>query len=157
MTHRRTPQADSDLDGIWRYIAVQSGSYEIADRLHRRSLSLARHPSPHWARPRRRPSSRSQKLSSRRLHHPLSHPGPSRTGPSRPARQQKHSRIVQTLTNSFESRHPASSVRRRPLYVVNHENIDGSSARYQLQPGAPFIAALSRRVTKNDQFSVGIF
>jgi toxin ParE1/3/4 len=33
MSHLRTPQADSDLDSIWRYIAVQSGSYQVADRL----------------------------------------------------------------------------------------------------------------------------
>jgi toxin ParE1/3/4 len=48
LTHLRTPQADSDLDNIWRYIAVQSGSYEIADRLIDsivdRFLLLATHP-----------------------------------------------------------------------------------------------------------------
>jgi toxin ParE1/3/4 len=33
MAHRRSPQADSDLDGIWLYIASRSGSVEIADRL----------------------------------------------------------------------------------------------------------------------------
>jgi toxin ParE1/3/4 len=33
MIHLRSPQADSDLDSIWQYIAIQSGSYEIADRL----------------------------------------------------------------------------------------------------------------------------
>jgi len=33
MGHRRTPQADSDLDEIWYYVAVNSGSVEIADRL----------------------------------------------------------------------------------------------------------------------------
>jgi toxin ParE1/3/4 len=33
MGHRRTPQADSDLDGIWYYVASQSGSVDIADRL----------------------------------------------------------------------------------------------------------------------------
>ncbi|HEX9199253.1 MAG TPA: type II toxin-antitoxin system RelE/ParE family toxin [Acidobacteriaceae bacterium] len=48
MTHLRTPQADADLDGIWRYIAIQSGSYEIADRLIDsiidRFLLLATHP-----------------------------------------------------------------------------------------------------------------
>jgi toxin ParE1/3/4 len=48
MIHLRTPQADSDLDGIWRYIAIQSGSYEIADRLIDsivdRILLVAAHP-----------------------------------------------------------------------------------------------------------------
>jgi toxin ParE1/3/4 len=48
MTHLRTPQADSDLDSIWRYIALQSGSYEVADRLIDsivdRFLLLAAHP-----------------------------------------------------------------------------------------------------------------
>lgn len=33
MGHRRSPQADSDLDDIWYYIAYSSGSVEIADRL----------------------------------------------------------------------------------------------------------------------------
>jgi plasmid stabilization system protein ParE len=33
MGHVRTPQADSDLDSIWYYIAPNSGSVEIADRL----------------------------------------------------------------------------------------------------------------------------
>jgi toxin ParE1/3/4 len=33
MGHVRSPQADSDLDSIWYYIASQSGSVEIADRL----------------------------------------------------------------------------------------------------------------------------
>ncbi len=48
MGHRRTPQADSDLDGIWYYVASKSGSVETADRLidsvtHRFFL-LASHP-----------------------------------------------------------------------------------------------------------------
>jgi plasmid stabilization system protein ParE len=50
VTHLRTPQADSDLDSIWQYIAIQSGSYEIADRLIDsivdRFLLLARSYSP---------------------------------------------------------------------------------------------------------------
>jgi plasmid stabilization system protein ParE len=29
----RSPQADSDLDDIWYYVAARSGSMEIADRL----------------------------------------------------------------------------------------------------------------------------
>ena len=33
MGHQRTPQADSDLDDIWYYIATRSGSIEVADRL----------------------------------------------------------------------------------------------------------------------------
>ena len=33
MGHQRTPQADSDLDDIWYYIATRSGSIEIADHL----------------------------------------------------------------------------------------------------------------------------
>ena len=33
MGHVRTPQADSDLDDIWYYIATRSGSIETADRL----------------------------------------------------------------------------------------------------------------------------
>lgn len=33
MAHRRSPQADLDLDGIWHYVAVESGSLQIADRL----------------------------------------------------------------------------------------------------------------------------
>lgn len=33
MGHCRTPQADSDLDGIWYYVATNSGSMETADRV----------------------------------------------------------------------------------------------------------------------------
>jgi toxin ParE1/3/4 len=33
MGHVRSPQADSDLDNIWYYVATESGSVEIADRL----------------------------------------------------------------------------------------------------------------------------
>jgi toxin ParE1/3/4 len=56
MGHRRTPQADSDLDDIWYYIAIQSGSTEIADRfidsITNRFYLLARH--PNIGRPRDR-------------------------------------------------------------------------------------------------------
>jgi toxin ParE1/3/4 len=48
MRHRRSPQADSDLDGIWHYVATKSGSVEIADRLidsiTDRFFLLANHP-----------------------------------------------------------------------------------------------------------------
>ena len=47
--HRRSAQADSDLDGIWYYVASKSGSVPIADRLidsiTDRFLLLANHPS----------------------------------------------------------------------------------------------------------------
>jgi toxin ParE1/3/4 len=33
MNHRRSPLADSDLDEIWYYVASQSGSMDVADRL----------------------------------------------------------------------------------------------------------------------------
>jgi toxin ParE1/3/4 len=33
MASVRSPQADSDLDNIWYYVATESGSVEIADRL----------------------------------------------------------------------------------------------------------------------------
>jgi len=33
MGHVRSPQADFDLDSIWYYVASESGSVEIADRL----------------------------------------------------------------------------------------------------------------------------
>jgi len=33
MGHLRSPQADSDLDSIWYYVASESGSVDIADRL----------------------------------------------------------------------------------------------------------------------------
>ena len=46
--HRRTPQADSDLEEIWHYVATESASNEIADRLidsiTRRFLLLSRYP-----------------------------------------------------------------------------------------------------------------
>ena len=32
MAHRRTPQAESDLDEIWYYVASKSASLEVADR-----------------------------------------------------------------------------------------------------------------------------
>ena len=33
MAHRASPQAESDLDAIWLYVAQESGSLAIADRL----------------------------------------------------------------------------------------------------------------------------
>lgn len=48
MGQLRTPQADSDLDEIWYYIAAKSRSIEIADRLidsiTDRFFLLASHP-----------------------------------------------------------------------------------------------------------------
>ena len=48
MAHRRSPEADSDLDGNWYYVASRSGSVEIADRLvdsiTERFFLLASHP-----------------------------------------------------------------------------------------------------------------
>lgn len=48
MGHLRSPEADSDLDSIWYYVASKSGSFDIADRLidsiARRFLLLASHP-----------------------------------------------------------------------------------------------------------------
>jgi toxin ParE1/3/4 len=48
MGHRRTPEADADLDGIWYYVASKSGSVDIADRLidsiTDRFFLLANHP-----------------------------------------------------------------------------------------------------------------
>jgi toxin ParE1/3/4 len=33
MAHRVAPEADAELDNIWYYVAKESGSVEIADRL----------------------------------------------------------------------------------------------------------------------------
>jgi toxin ParE1/3/4 len=48
MAHRLAPEAASDLDDIWYYVARQSGSVEVADRLidtiARRFVVLARNP-----------------------------------------------------------------------------------------------------------------
>lgn len=33
MAHRLAPEAEAELDDIWYYVAKQSGSIEIADRL----------------------------------------------------------------------------------------------------------------------------
>jgi toxin ParE1/3/4 len=48
MGHRRTPQADSDLDDIWYYVASKSGSLDVADRfidsITDRFFLLASHP-----------------------------------------------------------------------------------------------------------------
>ena len=48
MGHVRTPEADSDLDEIWYYLATRSGSFETADHfvdsIMNRFLLLASHP-----------------------------------------------------------------------------------------------------------------
>lgn len=48
MGHLRTPEADSDIDSIWYFIAANSGNAEVADRfiesITDRFLLLARHP-----------------------------------------------------------------------------------------------------------------
>ena len=48
MAHRLAPQAEAELDNIWYYVAKESGSIEIADRLidsiTERFYLLARHP-----------------------------------------------------------------------------------------------------------------
>jgi plasmid stabilization system protein ParE len=31
--HRRAPETDTDLDEIWFYVAIQSGSPDVADRV----------------------------------------------------------------------------------------------------------------------------
>ncbi len=33
MSHRIAPEAEADLDEIWYFVAVQSGNFEIADRV----------------------------------------------------------------------------------------------------------------------------
>ena len=48
MGHLRSPQADSDFDDIWYYVASKSGSFDIADRfvesITSRFAILASHP-----------------------------------------------------------------------------------------------------------------
>lgn len=48
MAHIRSPQADFDLDSIWYYVATESGSIKVADRLidtiTERFLLLANYP-----------------------------------------------------------------------------------------------------------------
>jgi toxin ParE1/3/4 len=48
MAHRIAPQAEAELDNIWYYVAKESGSVEIADRLidsvTERFYLLASHP-----------------------------------------------------------------------------------------------------------------
>ena len=48
MGHARSPEADFDLDSIWHFVASESGSNEIADRLvdslTERFLLLANYP-----------------------------------------------------------------------------------------------------------------
>jgi plasmid stabilization system protein ParE len=48
MAHRVAPQAEAELDSIWYYVANESGSIEIADRLidsiTERFLLLSRNP-----------------------------------------------------------------------------------------------------------------
>jgi plasmid stabilization system protein ParE len=54
--HVRTPQADSDLDDIWYYVATKSGSLDIADRfidsITDRFFLIASHPNIGRARNR---------------------------------------------------------------------------------------------------------
>ena len=54
MVHRIAPEAESDLDGIWQYIATSSQSFEVADRfidvITEHFLVLTRY--PHLGRPR---------------------------------------------------------------------------------------------------------
>jgi toxin ParE1/3/4 len=54
MEHRVAPQASSDLDDIWSYVAIESGSAETADRfidtISERFFLLAGH--PYLGRPR---------------------------------------------------------------------------------------------------------
>jgi toxin ParE1/3/4 len=63
MGHRRTPQADSDIDDIWYYVASQSGSVETADCLMDfitdRFFLLASHPNIGRTRDDLRPGLRS--------------------------------------------------------------------------------------------------
>lgn len=33
MPHRFAPEAETEIDEIWRYVAQESGSFDIADRL----------------------------------------------------------------------------------------------------------------------------
>lgn len=48
MAHRVAPQAEAELDSLWYYVAKESGSIEIADRLidsiTERFLLLSRNP-----------------------------------------------------------------------------------------------------------------
>jgi len=48
MGHIRTPDADSDLEDIWQFVAITSGSFDIADRvidsITDRFVLLTRHP-----------------------------------------------------------------------------------------------------------------
>jgi plasmid stabilization system protein ParE len=48
MAHRVSPQAEADLDGVWYYVAKESGSIETAnhliDSITDRFFLLSRHP-----------------------------------------------------------------------------------------------------------------
>jgi toxin ParE1/3/4 len=63
MAHRLAPQAESDLDDIWYYVAQESANLEIADRLIdsivERFLLLASHPHIGRSRSDLRPGLRS--------------------------------------------------------------------------------------------------
>lgn len=54
MAHHVAPQASGDLDEIWSYVAIESGSAEVADRfvdsITERFFLLAGH--PYLGRPR---------------------------------------------------------------------------------------------------------
>jgi hypothetical protein len=46
MAHRIAPQAQAELDNIWYYVAKQSGSMEIADRIIDSITETRRAPGP---------------------------------------------------------------------------------------------------------------
>jgi plasmid stabilization system protein ParE len=75
MPHVRSPQADSDLDDIWYYVASETRSADVADRvidgIVQRFLLLAKY--PRIGRDARRYTSRFAKFSRRRVCHLLSH------------------------------------------------------------------------------------
>jgi toxin ParE1/3/4 len=63
MAHRLAPEAETDLDDIWIYVACESGSMAVADRIvdviTDRFLMLADHPHLGRARNDLRPGLRS--------------------------------------------------------------------------------------------------
>ena len=101
MAHIRAPEADLDLDDIWYYVAKQSGSIEIAERLidsiTDRFLSSFPLPVPRPF-PRRGLAARSAKLSGWRVRDRLPHQGGGRRDPTRGTRQPEYRKPLCPLT-----------------------------------------------------------
>ena len=96
MAHRVAPEAEGDLDNIWYYVAKESGSIDIADRLIdsicQRFYLLACHP-----RVDEDLRTGLRSFSRGRVRHHLPHRGRRRGDSSRAARKPEYRNVVRPL------------------------------------------------------------